>query len=73
MVAYDPATMVIESYELNEKKVSKAITPFVGAQVDICEAFEFGIPDGCAPVYTSRRKPVRKRSRPPKKLVERDS
>jgi len=52
---------------------AKLITPFVGAQVDICEAFEFGIPDGCAPAYTSRHKPVRKRGRPPKKTVERDS
>jgi transposase len=28
---------------------SKVITPFVGAQVDICEAFNFEIPKGCAP------------------------
>ena len=52
---------------------AKAITPFVGAQVDICKAFGFSIPDGCAPAYTSRHKPVRKRGRPPKKTVERDS
>ena len=51
---------------------AKLITPFVGAQVGICEEFEFSIPDGCAPVYTSRHKPVRKRGRPPKKTVERD-
>jgi hypothetical protein len=51
---------------------AKMITPFVGAQVDICEAFGFEIPDGCAPAYVSRQKPARKRGRPPKKAVERD-
>ena len=34
----------------------KFITPFVGPQVDICKAFGFDIPDGCAPTYTSRKK-----------------
>jgi hypothetical protein len=52
---------------------SKLITPFIGAQVDICEAFGFDIPEGCAPTYVSRQKPPRKRGRPPKKAVERDS
>jgi len=47
------------------------ITPFVGAQVDICEAFGFDIPEGCAPTYVSRQKPARKRGRSPKKTVER--
>jgi len=51
---------------------AKMITPFVGAQVDICEAFGFKVPEGCAPVYTSRQKPARKRGRPSKKAVERD-
>jgi hypothetical protein len=51
---------------------AKAITPFVGAQVDICEAFGFDIPEGCAPAYVSRQKPARKRGRPPKKAVERN-
>ena len=51
---------------------AKSITPFVGAQVDICEAFGFDIPEGCAPAYVSRQKPPRKRGRPPKKAVERD-
>ena len=49
---------------------AKVITPFVGAQVDICEAFGFDIPEGCAPTYVSRKKPPRKRGRPPKKAVE---
>ena len=52
---------------------AKAITPFVGAQVDICEAFNFDIPKGRAPAYISRQKSGRKRGRPPKKLVEQDS
>ena len=34
---------------------SKIITPFVGAQADICKAFGFEIPEGCAPVYASRK------------------
>ena len=49
------------------------ITPFVGAQVDVCDAFGFGVPEGCAPVYMSQQKFVRKRGRPPKKVTERDS
>ena len=49
---------------------TKAITPFVGKQVDICEAFGFAIPEGCAPAYTSRQKPKPKRGRPPKPMVE---
>ena len=51
---------------------TKSITPFVGAQVNICKAFGFDIPEGCEPAYTSRHKPVCKRGRPPKKIVERD-
>ena len=51
---------------------AKVITPFVGAQLDICNEFGFDIPEGCAPMYVSRKKPERKRGRPPKKAVERD-
>jgi transposase len=46
------------------------ITPFVGKQVDVCEAFGFAIPEGCAPTCASRQMPKRKRGRPPKKRVE---
>jgi hypothetical protein len=50
---------------------AKIITPFVGAQLEICKAFGFEVPEGCAPTYVSRQKPTnRKRGRPPKKLVE---
>jgi len=51
---------------------AKVITPFVGKQVDICEAFGFAVPEGCKPAYTSRQKPKRKRGRPPKPKTERD-
>ena len=51
---------------------ARMITPFVGKQVDICEAFGFAIPDGCAPVYTSKQKSVRKRGRPPTPKTEQD-
>jgi transposase len=50
---------------IEHKNRAKVITPFVGAQVDICEAFDFDIPEGCAPVYKSRQKPKSKRGRPP--------
>ena len=48
---------------------AKMITPFVGRQLDVCEAFGFEVPEGCAPTYVSRQqpKPKRKRGRPPKK------
>lgn len=32
----------------------KFVTPFVGDQVKICEAFGFEIPEDCAPKYTSK-------------------
>jgi hypothetical protein len=52
---------------------AKVITPFVGKQVDIADAFDFKIPKGSAPNYTSRQKPEKKRGRPKKRVVERDS
>ena len=48
---------------------AKVITPFVGAQIDICEAFDLIIPDGCTPTYISHKKPTHKRGRPPKKFI----
>ena len=46
------------------------ITPFVGKQIDICEAFGFTIPEGCAPEYVVRKSNKGKRGRPRKnKLV----
>jgi hypothetical protein len=50
----------------------KFITPFVGAQVDICKAFGFTIPDGCAPAYLPKTKPTDgKLGRPSKPKTER--
>jgi len=46
----------------------RVITPFVGAQIDICTEFDIEIPEGCAPAYILQKKPERKRGRPPKKL-----
>ena len=43
------------------------ITPFIGTQVDICEAFGFDIPENCAPINIKLQKPKRKRGRPRKK------
>lgn len=49
----------------------KLITPFVGDQVEICKAFGFEIPTGCAPTYTSKaRSKEPKRGRPAKPKTE---
>jgi hypothetical protein len=45
---------------------AKAMTPFVGSQIAICEAFGIPIPEGCAPVFPYSPKPKRKCGRPPK-------
>jgi transposase len=43
------------------------ISPFIGAQVNICEEFGFSIPEGCCSLKNySNQKPKRKRGRPPK-------
>lgn len=50
------------------------ITPFIGSQVEISEAFGFEIPEGCAPEYVVRKTNKGKRGRPRKsKLVVKDS
>jgi len=51
---------------------AKAITSFVGAQIDICDAFGFKIPEGCAPKYKSRQKPTRRLSSSAKNSSEGD-
>ena len=48
------------------------VTPFVGAQLDVCEAFGFAVPEVCLPDYVSRQKCVKRRGRPRKKIVERN-
>lgn len=52
---------------------TKFITPFVGRQVDICNAFGFDIPKGCSPTYASKQKASKQRGRPRKKVIETDS
>jgi len=48
----------------------KFITPFVGNQITICDAFGFEIPEGCRPTYTSRKSTKGKRGRPAKPQTE---
>ena len=48
----------------------KFITPFVGGQVTICDAFGFEIPEGCRPTYVSKKSNKRKRGRPAKPQTE---
>ena len=49
------------------------ITPFIGRQIDICEAFGFDIPEGCAPEYIVRKTNKGKRGRPRKnQLIVKD-
>ena len=48
------------------------VTPFVGGQLDICDAFGFAVPEGCSPDYVSRRKSIKRRGRPRKKIVEKN-
>jgi hypothetical protein len=42
------------------------ITPFIGRQIAICDAFGFDIPEGCAPEYVVRKTNKGKRGRPRK-------
>ncbi len=51
---------------VEHKGRAKFITPFVGAQLDICRAFGFDVPKGCTPLYDSRKKTGKKRGRPKK-------
>jgi len=52
---------------------AKIITPFVGLQVNICDAFGFEIPEGCSPKYVLMQKNKTKRGRPRKNSSEFDS
>jgi hypothetical protein len=48
---------------------ARHITPFVGRQLDICEAFGFPVPDNCAPKYKSKKVKAKGPGRPPKSKV----
>ena len=52
---------------------ARKITPFVGAQLNICKAFGFKPPKGCDVKYESIKKTERKLGRPHKKVVVMDS
>jgi len=55
---------------IEQPNAKPAITSFVGNQVNICEAFGFEIPEGCAPEYVVRKTNKGKRGKPRKnKLV----
>ncbi len=43
---------------------AKFITPFVGKQLDLCDAFGFEVLKGCASDYVSRKKHPKKRGTP---------
>ena len=45
---------------------TKFITPFVGAQKDVCKAFGFDITEDCGTEYRSRKIAPRRRGRPAK-------
>ena len=51
---------------VEHKGKAKHITPFVGRQLDICDAFGFVVPDGCAPKYKPRKAKTKGPGRPPK-------
>lgn len=51
---------------VEHKGKAKFITPFVGEQLAICKAFGFDVPQGCTPVYQSKKKSEKKRGRPKK-------
>jgi hypothetical protein len=51
---------------IEHKGKARFITPFVGSQLEICKAFGFDVPQGCAPVYHSKKKAEKKRGRPKK-------
>ena len=51
---------------IEHKGKARFITPFVGSQLEICKAFGFDVPQGCAPVYHSKKKAEKKRGRPRK-------
>ena len=54
---------------VEHKGKAKHITPFVGRQLDICEAFGFPVPDNCAPKYKSKKVKAKGPGRPSKPNV----
>lgn len=54
---------------VEHKGKAKHITPFVGRQLEVCEAFGFPVPENCAPKYKSRKVKAKGPGRPPKPKV----
>ena len=59
---------------IEHKGKARFMTPFIGAQIEICKAFGVDIPEGCAPKYLSKKESGKRRGRPHKpKSVDLDS
>ena len=54
---------------VEHKGKARHITPFVGRQLEICEAFGFIVPDNCAPKYKSKKVKAKRPGRPPKARI----
>ena len=54
---------------VEHKGKAKHITPFVGRQLEVCEAFGVPVPDNCAPKYKARKVKAKRPGRPPKPKV----
>lgn len=72
--SFDSAAAVLNEMRpiryIEHKGARPYITPFVGKQLEICDAFGFEIPEGCAPEYIVRKTNKGKPGRPRKnKLV----
>ena len=71
--SFDSAAAVLNEMRpiryIEHKGTKPYITPFVGKQVEICEAFGFEIPEGCAPEYVVRKTNKGKPGRPRKNKI----
>ena len=56
--------------EMPRRQDGRLLILFVGAQIDIANAFGFEVPEGCRPTYTSKKSNKGKRGRPPKPQTE---
>lgn len=51
------------------KGKARHITPYVGKQLKVCEAFGFPVPGNCTPKYKSKKVKAKGPGRPPKDKV----
>lgn len=54
---------------VEHKGKAKHITPFVGKQLEVCEAFGFNAPNNCSPKYKSKKVKAIGHGRPPKPKI----